>query len=151
MIDDTFNVWLIEVNSNPCLELSCPLLATIIPNLIENVLEYLYIDEDWRWMHVIRLLSGTVLRYRDIWGGHNSLIDSSWFLMRGLSSSYLLRIVYLITICFRRKRMNFRIMVNNGKIMLELFSACFEDILMVWFNQYWFYCCWYWSYRGMDW
>lgn len=39
MIDDAFNVWLIEVNSNPCLQLSCPLLSTIIPNLIENVLQ----------------------------------------------------------------------------------------------------------------
>jgi tubulin monoglycylase TTLL3/8 len=34
MIDEKLKVWLIEVNSNPCLELSCPLLSTIIPNLI---------------------------------------------------------------------------------------------------------------------
>jgi D-alanine-D-alanine ligase-like ATP-grasp enzyme len=31
MIDDTFKVYLIEANTNPCLELSCPLLAKIIP------------------------------------------------------------------------------------------------------------------------
>lgn len=37
MIDDNFKVWLIEVNTNPCLELSCPLLARIIPALIENL------------------------------------------------------------------------------------------------------------------
>lgn len=36
MIDEDFKPWLIEVNTNPCLELSSPLLARIIPNLIEN-------------------------------------------------------------------------------------------------------------------
>jgi hypothetical protein len=38
MIDGKLDVWLIEVNSNPCLELSCPLLATLIPRLVENTL-----------------------------------------------------------------------------------------------------------------
>ena len=38
MIDDCFKLWLIEVNTNPCLELACPLLSKIIPQLIENVL-----------------------------------------------------------------------------------------------------------------
>ena len=36
MIDSQFNVWLIEVNTNPCLELSSNLLSRIIPNFIEN-------------------------------------------------------------------------------------------------------------------
>lgn len=36
MIDEEFRTWLIEVNNNPCLELGCPLLARIIPNMIEN-------------------------------------------------------------------------------------------------------------------
>ena len=36
MIDEDFNTWLIEVNNNPCLELSSPLLARIIPNMMEN-------------------------------------------------------------------------------------------------------------------
>ena len=30
--------WLLEVNTNPCLELSSPHLARIIPNMIENAL-----------------------------------------------------------------------------------------------------------------
>jgi Tubulin-tyrosine ligase family len=30
-------VWFIEVNSNPCLELSSPYLARIIPRLLEHV------------------------------------------------------------------------------------------------------------------
>lgn len=34
MIDEDFNVWLIEVNTNPCLEISCPLLGSIIPKMI---------------------------------------------------------------------------------------------------------------------
>lgn len=36
MIDDDFKVFLIEVNTNPCLELSSPLLARLIPNMLEN-------------------------------------------------------------------------------------------------------------------
>lgn len=39
MIDENFNTWLIEVNTNPCLELSCPLLARIIPAMVENALK----------------------------------------------------------------------------------------------------------------
>ena len=31
MIDEDFHPWLIEINNNPCLETSCPLLADIIP------------------------------------------------------------------------------------------------------------------------
>lgn len=36
MIDENLKVWLIEVNTNPCLEFSNSLLARIISNLIEN-------------------------------------------------------------------------------------------------------------------
>jgi tubulin monoglycylase TTLL3/8 len=34
MLDEKLDVWLIEVNTNPCLELSCPLLAKIIPKMV---------------------------------------------------------------------------------------------------------------------
>lgn len=34
MMDSDLKLWLIEANSNPCLELSCPLLTQIIPNLV---------------------------------------------------------------------------------------------------------------------
>lgn len=37
MIDDQFKLHLIEVNTNPCLEVCCPLLARIIPNLLDSV------------------------------------------------------------------------------------------------------------------
>ena len=37
MMDDTFQPYLIEINSNPCLEFVCPLLSGIISSLIENV------------------------------------------------------------------------------------------------------------------
>lgn len=38
MIDEDFSTWLIEVNNNPCLELGCPLLARVIPSMIEGAL-----------------------------------------------------------------------------------------------------------------
>ena len=36
MLDENFHPWLIEINTNPCLELSCPLLERILPSLIEQ-------------------------------------------------------------------------------------------------------------------
>ena len=36
MIDSEFKVWLIEVNTNPCLELGCSYLAKLIPEMLEN-------------------------------------------------------------------------------------------------------------------
>jgi Tubulin-tyrosine ligase family len=37
MIDDQFKVWLIEVNTNPCLETTSPILNRIIPQMVDNV------------------------------------------------------------------------------------------------------------------
>jgi hypothetical protein len=42
MIDEELKPWLIEINTNPCLELSCPLLSRLIPNIIEQTMRYLY-------------------------------------------------------------------------------------------------------------
>jgi tubulin--tyrosine ligase len=39
MIDADYNVWLIEVNTNPCLETTCPVLNKIIPTFIENTFQ----------------------------------------------------------------------------------------------------------------
>jgi len=39
MIDEDFKPWLIEVNTNPCLELSSPLLARLIPSMLENAIK----------------------------------------------------------------------------------------------------------------
>ena len=38
MIDVDLNVWLIEVNSNPCLDTSPVYLSKIIPELLDNTL-----------------------------------------------------------------------------------------------------------------
>lgn len=37
MVDSLFKPWLIEINTNPCLELTSPVLHRIIPRMIENV------------------------------------------------------------------------------------------------------------------
>lgn len=42
MLDETGKPWLIEINTNPCLDLSAPLLSKIIPAMIENVFRYSY-------------------------------------------------------------------------------------------------------------
>lgn len=39
MIDSDFHPWLIEINTNPCLELSCPVLMDVIPDMVENALK----------------------------------------------------------------------------------------------------------------
>ena len=38
MIDDDYKIYLIEINTNPCFEISSTLLARIIPNMIENAI-----------------------------------------------------------------------------------------------------------------
>lgn len=39
IIDSCFKPWLIEVNTNPCIELSSPLLEQIIPRMLDDALE----------------------------------------------------------------------------------------------------------------
>ena len=39
ILDEELRLWLIEVNTNPCLELSSPLLAQLIPRMLEDMLE----------------------------------------------------------------------------------------------------------------
>jgi tubulin polyglutamylase TTLL1 len=39
MIDEELKPWLIEVNTNPCLELSSPYLARLIPAMLENAIK----------------------------------------------------------------------------------------------------------------
>lgn len=39
MIDEDFSLKLIEANTNPSIEICCPLLARIIPNMIESSLK----------------------------------------------------------------------------------------------------------------
>lgn len=50
MLDENFKLSLIEVNTNPCLETESPLLARIVPELIDNtfriVLDPLYPSPD---------------------------------------------------------------------------------------------------------
>ena len=38
MFDDNFKPYLIEVNTNPCLDQPCPLLARLIPAMLDNAL-----------------------------------------------------------------------------------------------------------------
>jgi hypothetical protein len=39
MLDKNFKAWLIEVNTNPCLEESSPLLKMLIPRMINDLLK----------------------------------------------------------------------------------------------------------------
>jgi len=47
MIDEDFKVWLIEINTNPCLEESSKLLASLIPRMVDDALK-LTIDKTFK-------------------------------------------------------------------------------------------------------
>ena len=36
ILDEDFNTWLIEVNTNPCIEESSPLLGMLIPRMLDE-------------------------------------------------------------------------------------------------------------------
>ena len=38
MLDEDFRLYLIEANTNPCLDQCCPLLTRLIPNMVDNAL-----------------------------------------------------------------------------------------------------------------
>lgn len=40
MIDNSFGLWLIEINTNPCLEESSPLLGKLIPRLLSYIFNF---------------------------------------------------------------------------------------------------------------
>ena len=37
LVDEDYECWLIEVNTNPCLEESSPLLQTLIPRMVNDI------------------------------------------------------------------------------------------------------------------
>lgn len=39
ILDEDFNVWLIEVNTNPCIEESSELLKVLLPRMIEDMMK----------------------------------------------------------------------------------------------------------------
>lgn len=47
MIDADLRPWLIEVNTNPCLELSSPVLSRIIPSMLDNAFAYSYFNAEF--------------------------------------------------------------------------------------------------------
>ena len=39
IIDEDFNIWLIEVNTNPCIEVSSSILKVILPRMLDDMLK----------------------------------------------------------------------------------------------------------------
>ena len=48
MIDNSSNIWLIEINTNPCLEESSPLLQKLIPRMLSNIFVPMNLDDAFR-------------------------------------------------------------------------------------------------------
>lgn len=39
ILDENFKPWLIEVNTNPCIETGCPVLMNFIPSAVNNAIK----------------------------------------------------------------------------------------------------------------
>lgn len=115
MIDANLDVFLIEINSNPCLELSCPLLASIIPKMVENALEYLSRKLDWLWTHSFLLQSDTVLKDSITWSSCRNRINLNSSTIRGSKSSTWVPYRCLIISYSKRKTTLSKIVAMTGK------------------------------------
>lgn len=58
LVDSEFETWLIEVNTNPCLEESSPLLGQLIPRMINDGLK-LTIDQIFGPRHGMKAYDNT--------------------------------------------------------------------------------------------
>ena len=72
MLDEQLNVYLIEVNTNPALDTSCPLLTKIITPLVENIFKYNLCDLGSAWTRFFLpprngCLSGSTRSGRTLW------------------------------------------------------------------------------------
>ena len=54
MLDSNLNCWLIEVNTNPCLEESSPILGCLLPRMIDDLLK-LTLDKVYPPLPMIRV------------------------------------------------------------------------------------------------
>ncbi|KAM3130213.1 hypothetical protein pb186bvf_017713 [Paramecium bursaria] len=58
MVDQNLKPWLIEINTNPCLDESSPLLKDLIPRMINQALDIVLlkkVDPKQDWQHLLRL------------------------------------------------------------------------------------------------
>lgn len=75
IIDSKFKPWLIEVNTNPCLELSSQCLERLIPQMIENTIR-LAVDTVFQpCMEFPRTMSSTVPENILLFNRFNVLFD----------------------------------------------------------------------------
>lgn len=52
-MDEDFNVWLIEVNTNPCIEESSSILKVYLPRMIDDMLK-LSVDQHFKDTYINR-------------------------------------------------------------------------------------------------
>lgn len=78
MIDENFKVWLIEANTNPCLETGCSLLTRLITNMIDNVIS-LAVDPLFpppsSWRKRTNNWSMETFKFELIYDGHTEMED----------------------------------------------------------------------------
>jgi len=85
MIDSDFAVWLIEVNTNPCIEESSPLLKALIPRMLDNAFT-LTIDKIFPLLPKQKCEDNTVFEDLRVDGYSND--QNLWELLGNLSSSF---------------------------------------------------------------
>lgn len=140
MIDEQMRPWLIEINTNPCLEMSCPLLARLIPTIIEQTFRYMYCYLGSALIHCFhRRNSGRASKRYTLLRTCLKTTNLSWFSMslwRATALSRMAARLFYWRMVWARSRRTFSSSTTRGSKIGKINDfALVESFFSIWSDQ----------------